>query len=73
MISPATIGVADGIKEPMVVNCGYQLLSEECQQYATNTGQVEVVEDEGQFQLEGWPIAHQFPTPKDDHVIHDNE
>lgn len=72
-LSPATVVVADGVEDTIVVQLRNQLLNEENQKDTANSGKVEVVDEEKRLELEGLTVMHQLATTKDDDVVDDDK
>lgn len=65
--------VANSVEETVTGNRGDQLLSEERQKDAADSGKVEVVDLEQEVELEWLAATHQFTTAEDDDVVCDEE
>jgi hypothetical protein len=73
LVRPAALVVADGEENAMTGDNGNQLLSEQHQKYPADGREVEVVQLEQEAELEGWPVAHQFPPAEDYNVVCDQD
>lgn len=61
------------MKDAIAVDLRHELFDEEHQKDTAYGSEIEVVNQEQGFQLEGLPIAHQLPTAENDHVVDDDE
>lgn len=72
-LSPATLGVADGVEDAAADDGREQLLNEESQKSTADNGQDEVVNQEETLELEGFPVAHDLSATEDDGVVDGDE
>lgn len=72
-LGPTAIIVADGMEDTIMVELGNQLFNEEDQENTADGSEVEVMDEEQSFELEGLTAAHQLAATKDDHVVNDDE
>lgn len=70
-LSPATIVVADSIKDTMVVEGRNKLFKEENKQNSTHGCKDEVMDHEKSVEFESRKVLHYFPTTKDNSIVCD--
>ena len=72
-LSPATINIADGVEDAVANESREKLLNKQSQEDGADSGEVEVVDEEDGFELEGLTVPHQLPTAEDDGIVDDDE
>lgn len=72
-LRPATIVVANGVKDTTASEGRDELLNEQDQENARDSRQIKVVDQEERLELERFAVTHDLAATKDDGIVDDNE